>query len=255
MKMLLELQKIEQQIGSMKSSNPETETPSQSERAENTSTPKDSTKNQPSAASKPEGDSGEPKMPRSGFQELAGLIDDARKLLDKVPAGSDSDGTSSPLEDFRDRQAYRNELRSALTSIELDDLHDRPPNALYRFQFRAMVAPGNDVNRWGAAVLTIQPPVLTKEELQKLYLNWIARSTYRLNQHLVSEYESRKHPGSKKNLGPDPQYELIGRKKDLYEIVYHAFPKESEEGKKCKPWPPRFTNWMHLQHKSTAVRY
>jgi len=65
---------------------------------------------------------------------------------------------SHPQELFRDRQAYRAEIRSAIAEVNLDDVHDYAGYALYRLQFRATVMPGKHKNKYGVAQLTVLPP-------------------------------------------------------------------------------------------------
>ncbi len=83
----------------------------------------------------------------------------------------------SPIDKFRDLQAYRAELRSALAAVNLDDLHDFGGNTLYRLQFDVMVAPGEKKNKFGVADLTVRAPKVDKEQVEALYLRWISAFT------------------------------------------------------------------------------
>jgi hypothetical protein len=87
----------------------------------------------------------------------------------------------SPQEEFRDRQAYRAELRAALASVNLDDLHDFAGNALFRLQFKAAVLPGETKNKFGVARLTLVPTKITPDELKALYFSWLGHISSRIN--------------------------------------------------------------------------
>ncbi|MCA6115492.1 hypothetical protein J6524_11385 [Bradyrhizobium sp. WSM 1738] len=87
----------------------------------------------------------------------------------------------SPNEEFRDRQAYRNELRAALASVNLDDLHDFAGNALFRLQFKASVFPGKQKNKYGVTRLTLVAPTISAADLETLYLTWLGHISSRLN--------------------------------------------------------------------------
>ncbi len=88
----------------------------------------------------------------------------------------------SPIEDFRERQSYRAEIRSALASVNLDDLHDYGGNALYRLQFSAFVAPGSQKNKYGAADLEVVAPEIPKRDLSRLYFSWLTYVLEDLNE-------------------------------------------------------------------------
>ena len=81
------------------------------------------------------------------------------------------------LDDFRQRQALRSELRAAISEVNLDDLHDYGGNALYRLQFRVTVMPGEHKGQYGRAKLTIKGPKLEKEDIANLYFAWLAHLT------------------------------------------------------------------------------
>src|SRR5262249_21627652 len=92
--------------------------------------------------------------------------------------------TQSPEDRFKDLQVYRAELRSALNTAKLDDVHDRDGNALYRLQFIATVFPGageTKKHQWGVARVVVEPPTLSRQDIERLYLRLLMRSTVRLN--------------------------------------------------------------------------
>ena len=94
------------------------------------------------------------------------------------PKGSPS---AAPQEEFRDRQAYRGDLRAALASVNLDDLHDFNGNALFRLQFKVATFPGKIKNKFGVAQLTVQPPRLSDDDITSLYRTWLGHTSSRLN--------------------------------------------------------------------------
>lgn len=115
-------------------------------------------------------------------QILSGLIGEA--------GVRETDIGATPREDFRDRRAYREELRAARAEVLLDDAHDRGQNSLYRLQFRATVAPGKHASKMGVARLTLDRPEMTDEEILALYKTWLGHVTYRLNQPAGTELET-----------------------------------------------------------------
>ncbi len=111
-----------------------------------------------------------------------------KQPADQSKAKDAPDDHNSPLEQFRELQAFRAEIRSALSSTNLDDLHDYNGNALYRLQFQATVFPGNKSSKYGVAYLTINPPVLLPEDTRQLYLAWLRHLTSKLNQTTQTNY-------------------------------------------------------------------
>jgi hypothetical protein len=91
-----------------------------------------------------------------------------------APANTYS-GLVDPKSDFADRQAYRRDLRAALSEAQLDDVHDAGGNALYRFQFQVTVLPPSGyTRRWGVAKLSIEAPQLSKLDITAAYYQWLA---------------------------------------------------------------------------------
>jgi len=97
------------------------------------------------------------------------------KTVDSASAPSNTYGDlADPRDDFSDRQAYRRDIRAAIAEAQLDDVHDRAGNALYRLQFQATVLPPDDAARqWGAAKLSISAPLLTGGEVDSAYYEWL----------------------------------------------------------------------------------
>jgi len=91
-----------------------------------------------------------------------------------------------PQERFRDLQAYRNDIRASLARTALDDLHDYNGQALYRLQFRTTVLPGRYLDKFGVVELKIVPPLVDKQQKQRIYLAWLGHATAGLNPILKS---------------------------------------------------------------------
>ena len=77
-----------------------------------------------------------------------------------------------PQERFEDLKAYRDSIRAAIASVNLDDLHDYNGLALYRMQFYATVFPGRIKNKYGMAMLKVKSPELD-EYYERIYLAWL----------------------------------------------------------------------------------
>ncbi len=117
------------------------------------------------------------------FTQLQKALEVANSATQSNPLQSKSG--LSPVEEFRERQSYRAEIRSALASVNLDDLHDYGGNALYRLQFSAFVAPGSTKNKYGTADLQVAAPKISKRELHNLYFGWLRYSSPILNDPFI----------------------------------------------------------------------
>ena len=138
-------------------------------------------------------------------------------------ASASPQSLSYPQELFRDRQAYRAEIRSAIAEVNLDDVHDYAGNALYRLQFRATVMPGKHKNKYGVAQLTVLPPELKGEEIERIYKAWLGHSTGALN---FMEVNAR-------NQTRALLYEALGIGSGMYEIAKFPVPIEPDDEKSC----------------------
>jgi hypothetical protein len=122
--------------------------------------------------------------------ELGKVADRLEKAADdKIEETRAAATGSSPRDRFRDLQAYRGELRAALESVILDDVHDDDGNSLYRLEFRATVLPGEHKGQLGVARLTVHPPRLTERDIEYLYRLWLSHLSLRLNRRLRAPYE------------------------------------------------------------------
>jgi len=96
---------------------------------------------------------------KSSLAELKKSVDEkdtVNRPTDPTMAGDNNAPIkSSPLEHFRDIQAYRNELRQALEETRLDDAHDINGGTIYRLQFHATVFPGKNPDKWALSKLNI----------------------------------------------------------------------------------------------------
>jgi hypothetical protein len=100
----------------------------------------------------------------SAADQLKSAID---KLMTSLTSRLDADGkpvaattvTSSPFDDFRDRSAYRDMLKSARNAAALDQLHDSGNARLIRLNFEATVLPSEKFERsLGAVQIRVVPP-------------------------------------------------------------------------------------------------
>ncbi|MBX9858007.1 MAG: hypothetical protein K2Y20_00265 [Sphingomonas sp.] len=124
---------------------------------------------------------------------------------------SPSSITASPMDLFRDRQAYRSELRAAQASVQLDDGHDVAAHALYRLQFQATIAPGAVKNKFAVVRLKVKPKVLRDNEIASLYSLWLGHVAYRSN--------GLSGPSDASRDARDPVYLAMGASSDLYRFV------------------------------------
>lgn len=145
--------------------------------------------------------------------ELAPIVTALKDLVaaintDSGAAPKAANIEATPQEVFRDREAYREEIRRVLAQTELDDRHDQNGLSLYSLKFLASVFPGKTKDVYGVAAADIAPPAfvattqregfdeghlkfenLRSEQGQEavirwndLYKTWLAHLTMRLNQ-------------------------------------------------------------------------
>lgn len=155
---------------------------------------------------------------RGVLKDLRGQLAELRTQLNtetKLPV--EAGVASDPREDFRDRQAYRSDLRAAQAEAQLDDIHDQYGRSLYRLQFRATVLPGRIKDKYGLARLIVYPPEVTYQELKALYNTWLAHSTYRLNVADNTNDTSRSNIRTR-------DYEQLGASTGLFDVarIYYS---------------------------------
>jgi len=147
--------------------------------------------------------------------QIAAVVQRATDTLNALSnlakgAARKTDASQSPEDKFRDLQAYRAELRSALNAAKLDDVHDRDGNAVYRMQFTATVFPGAETSsrKWGIARIEVKAPKLKPVDVQRLYLRWLSHTTERLN---TMDREGR--------LVPNLQYAALVNNNSLVGVI------------------------------------
>lgn len=147
------------------------------------------------ASGRPQPPGGTPAPDVGGFVDR--LIKDGReKLLPSAGALGTADKVfSSPVDIFRDKLAYREEIRAELLENGLDDRHDVSGSTLYRLSFDATVWPKSGMDDW--AVVEVE---LTRGEDKTLFEDW--RDGYqedlklRLNYHLRQFVECGEEGGT-----------------------------------------------------------
>lgn len=80
----------------------------------------------------------------------------------------------SPIDEFRDFVAYREEVRSAILETQLDDRHDIRGNTLYRLKFDSTVVPQQATSAW--AVVYVELSEMTPPDLMEsadIYRKWL----------------------------------------------------------------------------------
>jgi hypothetical protein len=89
--------------------------------------------------------------------------------------------SAAPIEAFHDAQTYREVVRTELMSTQLDDRHDIEGNTLYRLDFDAAIAPGNNTTAAAVVQVTLEEE-WSPQNYMNLYADWHA--------HLQTEIES-----------------------------------------------------------------
>ena len=69
----------------------------------------------------------------------------------------------SPIEQFRDRLAYREEVNNERLQNALDDSHDLHGNTLYRLNFDTTIIPADDTSAWAMVKIRAAPPSENQE--------------------------------------------------------------------------------------------
>lgn len=66
--------------------------------------------------------------------------------------------SASPIDLFRDKLAFREEIRNEMQENALDDTHDIHRHTLYRMTFDATLIPDDDTSAWGIIEVEVIPP-------------------------------------------------------------------------------------------------
>ena len=117
----------------------------------------------------------------------------------------------SPLDEFRDRQAYRDMLKAARNAASLDELHDWHGSALLRLNFQATVIPDTDNSSTpGVIQMRVIPPEQGSALTNGFYRGWFDYLNRNLNIKVKNKWE--------------PNSELLqGGITNNFEIVYYLY--------------------------------
>lgn len=165
--------------------------------SESTNNIQDSEKNQqamsnlenPNSQTKPEGGDtigNSEKSSEDNESSVDNLYDELKNLLTEPKSIYETEAKPSPIDLFRDRLAYREELRAELIENSLDDRHDLEGNTLYRLKFDATVFPDFDTSAWAVIEITIVRG--GHPEKQKLYSQWIDFMEIYINDEFIRRY-------------------------------------------------------------------
>lgn len=111
--------------------------------------------------------------------------DELIKLLAEPKSISTTGAKPSPIDLFRDRLAYREELRAELIENSLDDRHDLQGNTLYRLKFDTTIFPDDDTSAWAVIEVTIGEGGTYKG--YDLYNRWVDF----MKVHIIEEFARR----------------------------------------------------------------
>lgn len=121
-----------------------------------------------------------PTLTPEDAKDLIARIDDMQETLAgrleanvAKPRGVEMKG--SPIDQFRDRAAYRQMLTTARNAASLDELHDLNGAALYRLSFQVSTLPPLKSHRRSAGIVEMQPLVteISDEEMKEIYSRWL----------------------------------------------------------------------------------
>lgn len=111
------------------------------------------------------------------------LYDELTKLLVEPKSISTTGAKPSPIDLFRDRLAYREELRAELIENSLDDSHDLQGNTLYRLKFDTTIFPDYDTSAWAVIEVTIEDGGYS--DINELYMKWIRLMEIYINEEYI----------------------------------------------------------------------
>lgn len=112
-----------------------------------------------------------------------------------------SKATSSPVEEFRDKLVYREEIRSEIMETLLDDRHDIKGNTLYRLKFDTSIIPHRDTNSWAIVLVELSRSCHNPEDqspkdmcrqtgLAEIYEEWIRETERSLLEQLSNRVKN-----------------------------------------------------------------
>lgn len=158
------------------------------------------------------------------------LPDNLSTWLPQAGALAPTNINESPLDLYHDRQAYRDELRAAQASVQLDDGHDVGAHALYRLQFHITVPPGANKDKFAVVRLTVQPSTLSADEIARLYRLWLGHVAFRSN--------GLSGPSDASHSAVDPTYLAMSASSDLYRYIPIPVEHQAHGGDKGAASPP-----------------
>ena len=177
-----------------------------------------------------------PPLAAADVKDLVARIDGLRTALEGRLGASVGGPRSvtlqgNPINQFRDRAAYRQLLASARNAASLDELHDMNGTALYRLSFQVSTLPPEKAYLRTAGIVSMRPVDTdhSTDDIQEIYARWIDYI-----QRAVAKFDSN-----------DPlriAIETIGVKKQLFGNLILAYddgirPKKSD-GKIYPPCQP-----------------
>lgn len=158
------------------------------------------------------------------FTTLTSTIDSlTARLGATVNQPQIANASVNPIDEFRDRQAYRDILKTARNAASLDEQHDLDGNALLRLNFQATTLPGHkEPNVPGVVQVKLSQPEFTEQERRGIYAGWLSHINERIN-----EFDAKK-----KEFKPNPTL-LAAASLGNFELVYYDYPKTSYDLDKC----------------------
>ena len=178
--------------------------------------------------------------------DVTQLIDQVDKLRTSIAGRLDAQstaprkttGTSSPIEKFHDREAYRDAIKSAINAHALDELHDIQGNSLFRMQLHATVLPPSKdhLDTLGMLRMEVVPPDPSETRtLSELYQRWLWYVMQRLNQP-PRNIDERASP---QRFDQDQRLLGLGTVAGLFSVITLELPKQpNEAGQVCQGWRP-----------------
>ena len=140
----------------------------------------------------------------SALQSQVKNIQTQLQALATAPTASTAPTAPSLQTDPRD-------VRAALAEAQLDDVHDRGGNALYRLQFQATVLPPSGTTKqWGAARIRLDPPKLPWGDIVSQYYNWLSYITRQLTLTVADDPTVATRVASQHNYDYDRYISSIG---------------------------------------------
>jgi hypothetical protein len=83
-------------------------------------------------------------------------LSESSNLLPDPADAQETGAKPSPIEEFRDHQAYREEIRNAIFENALDDRHDLEGGTLYRLNFDATILPPKGLEAWAVVEVCVE---------------------------------------------------------------------------------------------------